>query len=316
MNLDAPIQAIEVLERAVSLDPHFANAWASLVLSYTGVWDGLSPLPLEPAELHRRSSAALGHALELAPNSPATLLAAGAVAMQEHNWREAERRCRQLLQQSPADYDANVGYAAFLIDVGRPKESYVYWQRAKVAEPLLRQPSAMLVQAYDLALETDRAISESAHARTLSGDPTILNASVFLRDLAQRDRKAVRKWLEGDDSTLGRGLREGLTNPAVALTALRKEYADPANQGRSFPMGIVAHWASFFGDEQLSLQALKSFGPSQNIFIIWRPDLTRVRQLPGFKDLVRDLGLVDFWRTSGNWGDFCKPVGADDFECH
>jgi hypothetical protein len=81
-------------------------------------------------------------------------------------------------------------------------------------------------------------------------------------------------------------------------------------------MSIVAHWAVFFGDEQLSLQALKSFGSSLNTFIIWRPDLTRVRQLPGFKDLVRDIGLVDYWRTSGNWGDFCKPVGKDDFECH
>jgi hypothetical protein len=40
-----------------------------------------------------------------------------------------------------------------------------------------------------------------------------------------------------------------------------------------------------------------------------------MRQLPGFKDLVRDLGLVDYWRTSGKWSDFCHPVGEDDFEC-
>jgi len=23
---------------------------------------------------------------------------------------------------------------------------------------------------------------------------------------------------------------------------------------------------------------------------------------------------VDYWKTNG-WGDFCKPVGKDDFEC-
>lgn len=34
-----------------------------------------------------------------------------------------------------------------------------------------------------------------------------------------------------------------------------------------------------------------------------------------FKDILRDLGLVDYWRSTGNWGDFCKPVGAEDFEC-
>ena len=31
---------------------------------------------------------------------------------------------------------------------------------------------------------------------------------------------------------------------------------------------------------------------------------------------LREVGLVDYYRASGNWGDFCKPVGEDDFECH
>ena len=39
-----------------------------------------------------------------------------------------------------------------------------------------------------------------------------------------------------------------------------------------------------------------------------------VRMLPGFKDLVRDLGLVDYWREFG-WGQHCKPVGESDFTC-
>lgn len=38
-------------------------------------------------------------------------------------------------------------------------------------------------------------------------------------------------------------------------------------------------------------------------------------KLPGFKDLVREVGLVDYRRSSGNWGDFCYPVSNDDFEC-
>ena len=43
--------------------------------------------------------------------------------------------------------------------------------------------------------------------------------------------------------------------------------------------------------------------------------LSDVRRLPGFKDLARKLGLVDYWRKSGTWGDFCRPVGDEDFEC-
>ena len=41
-----------------------------------------------------------------------------------------------------------------------------------------------------------------------------------------------------------------------------------------------------------------------------------MRQLPGFKDLVTKIGLVHYWRTTGNWGEFCHPVGKDDFECN
>ena len=28
-----------------------------------------------------------------------------------------------------------------------------------------------------------------------------------------------------------------------------------------------------------------------------------------------DTGLVDLWRQTGKWGDSCKPVGTDDFQC-
>jgi hypothetical protein len=39
-----------------------------------------------------------------------------------------------------------------------------------------------------------------------------------------------------------------------------------------------------------------------------------VRKLPGFKELVRREGLVDYWRVNG-WPDRCQPTTADDFEC-
>jgi len=38
-------------------------------------------------------------------------------------------------------------------------------------------------------------------------------------------------------------------------------------------------------------------------------------RLPAFEDSLRNAGIVDYWRASGNWGEFCPPVGADDFEC-
>ncbi len=50
--------------------------------------------------------------------------------------------------------------------------------------------------------------------------------------------------------------------------------------------------------------------------MLWLPYRTDLRAEPRFKDMVRETGLADFFRSSGKWGDYCKPVGADDFECH
>jgi hypothetical protein len=42
--------------------------------------------------------------------------------------------------------------------------------------------------------------------------------------------------------------------------------------------------------------------------------MREVRALPGFKEPVRDMGLVDYSPEFG-WADLCRPIGADDFEC-
>jgi hypothetical protein len=42
--------------------------------------------------------------------------------------------------------------------------------------------------------------------------------------------------------------------------------------------------------------------------------LALLRKTERFKALVRQFGLVDFWRARG-WPDLCRPTGADDFVC-
>jgi tetratricopeptide (TPR) repeat protein len=47
---------------------------------------------------------------------------------------------------------------------------------------------------------------------------------------------------------------------------------------------------------------------------IWNNWAVAFRQDPRFKDWVRTLGYVDFWRKHG-WPDRCRPTGLNDFEC-
>jgi len=50
-------------------------------------------------------------------------------------------------------------------------------------------------------------------------------------------------------------------------------------------------------------------------FPLWIAPYSRLRSHPEFKRLLVETGVVDYWRQTGKWGDGCRPVGADDFQC-
>ena len=55
---------------------------------------------------------------------------------------------------------------------------------------------------------------------------------------------------------------------------------------------------------------------SASISLVWFPVFKEVRKKNRFKELIREMGLVDYWNEYG-WPDtgICRPVDNDDFEC-
>jgi hypothetical protein len=79
----------------------------------------------------------------------------------------------------------------------------------------------------------------------------------------------------------------------------------------------IASMAAYFGDDELALAALrKAFVDMRGVQAsgIWHPLFASARKSEAFKAIVRDLKFFDYWRASGHWGDFARPVGDDDFE--
>ena len=117
---------------------------------------------------------------------------------------------------------------------------------------------------------------------------------------------------------LSRIVLQRFGNREEALTAIREAFKDPSNQD-AMRISVVGRYADHFGDRDLALAAYRRSYvelDNGNYIVLWEPSEAGLRSDPRFKDLLRDVGLADYYRKSGNWGDFCKPLGKDDFECH
>jgi hypothetical protein len=181
----------------------------------------------------------------------------------------------------------------------------------------------LLLLAYVNKGQLSDADAELVRFKHNMGDANTINDWLFtggqlLHGMIRRDRVAIDHFFsQHPDDYFARAFKLGQDNPAAALAELRRQYQDPHIRRNAIALEGLAHWAVYYGDDGLALDSLRSaFGPSPANYLLWRPDFKGVRRLPGFKDIVRDLGLVEYWRTSGNWGDFCHQSGEDDFTCN
>jgi len=313
--------AIELLEKAVALDPDYANAWSLLSGAYLGAgfW---TPDPAK--DFFNKSKQAASRAMEIAPEAVLSLGAMSSQHMRNHRWLDAEQMLKKSLELAPAGLDINLNYGRFLTTVGRPSESMILAEQAVKTDPLSVGPSLMLHAAHRFNGDFDAALMELERGKGLIGGNLFLNANLLVTAMEAGDRELVEKYLDvvaNSAPPAGRPFAEKmqslLDSPEDARRELRRMYADAANLG-SPPPGIIVMYASYFGDPELTLKILidqNEKGRLGGVDTIWWPLYKEMRRLPGFKDLVRDLGLLDYWRNTGNWGEFCRPMGNDDFEC-
>jgi len=314
-------QTIVQLEQAVALDPDFAIGWNALADAYS---QAVSAIPERGEEFLAKSRAAFSRVIELTPETDFALRIA---ASRSGEWVEEERLYKKALTVAPADYDTNYGYGMFLNRMGRPTEAIDYFKRLVRKEPLSPTAHNNLSGAYELSGNIDAAVKAVKKARDLIDQPAGLNIGLLVLALEENNRALIDEYMalvqntELDDAIsdtrdFNQVMRALLDTPEKAGAELRLFLTDPVFNN-PYSRIAIAFWASYFGEHELALQALReSIGSERwGSMVIWRPIHKGMRQLPGFKDLVREIGLVDYWRTSGKWGDFCHPVGEDDFEC-
>jgi hypothetical protein len=195
-------------------------------------------------------------------------------------------------------------------------------------EPLAVNAARLVAYAYEISGDIDNAPKQYRLAGSLPGDHILVNGAMMTLGMAIGDHDLVKELsvkvqadLENESMPpavrdLGSTMHPLLESPEQGLAELRRMRQDPTFD---FPAthSMISAYASGFGDHELALEVFQAtlefqlFSP----FLIWRPIHKEMRRLPGVKNLVQELGLLDYWRGTGNWGDFGRPIGDDDFEC-
>jgi len=320
----------QLLREAVQFDPQFALAWGEL-------GDELETLALnsetladqvggsQATSLREEAAHARARVLELAPASWIALRIRSEQLANEGRWAEAIDVARQILDTGPFTLERAYPYTNVIFAVGRIDETIALVERVIRIEPLVMFPSRDQQWNLTAGRRYAEAAAEYQRSRDFEGSHRMPEYIAFLRTLAlepdnRTELQAAYERYRGAMSTMvGEsflGQLEALLDDRAALRAHVRKVVEE-RQPRFEQAYLLADAVGESEAALSSLQANLAAGASRNYALyweLWTSPYSNVRTLPGFKTLLRDAGIVDYWRQSGRWGDFCKPVGTD-FEC-
>lgn len=312
-------EAIPHLERAVTLDEDFALGWFALywqsrfldILATDA--GGSAPGALDRAQF------ALQRVEKLTPNLPELVLSKLETSADAH---DIARAMEQLLVESTntryPPWILSLIEARYLKFTGRLMESTAAAERARAFDPLNQAIVGLLAEGYSAAGLHRDALDLIDESVRLSGSTPGIEGTAFVIALQQGDPEEIVRRVAAMRDSPARIIREVLANsfddPEAALSALRAFAASPDRTMILWPT-LLSPWAAYFGDDELALEMYRHEVPFATGNTISRPIFAGMRRLPGFRGLVRDKGLLSYWRESGNWPDYCRPLEREDFEC-
>jgi tetratricopeptide (TPR) repeat protein len=316
-------RAAQHLEAAVQRDPSFILGWLDLSGCYRLVATFLAGDPASVPAIRQKAEATRAEALRRNPDDELLKLvsrmdeagAAGLVALAPL-WKELDpvlRRYNSINLGGVSDSSSQ-----WLVAVDKSSEAIGRLEENRLIDPLDPGMLVYLSEAYGNTGRLKEALAQQEYG--LQKVPNELLATNRLMSAAgtgdpAQVRAAWARLMDITSDELTRNLYPLRDRPADARALLRKLANERPGAVAASRMAL---WAAYFGDPELALQALQADRDLARRRItslaLWRPVMSDARQLPGFKTLVKDWGFVDYWREYG-WGDHCKPIGEEDFEC-
>ena len=158
-------KGIEYFDRAIAIEPNYAQAYAGLAHAYAAL--PFTDVPPQDAVLKARSAAK--RALELDETIAEAHRSLSTINLNyDWDWPAAERECRRAIELNPGDALNHQYYGWYLGLMGRFDESLVVLRRAEILDPLSPNITFAIGITYYWSGQYDRAIEECRKATELN----------------------------------------------------------------------------------------------------------------------------------------------------
>jgi tetratricopeptide (TPR) repeat protein len=164
--------AVEYLEKAIEIDPNYAepHAWASLAQWVPSIW-GYS----RPSEGFSKARLAANNAVNLDKTLAMAHVSVGWIALAyDWDWKKAKESFERARELNPNDPEAYQGLAAYFARAGRFDEAIETMQTAVKLDPLSHIFNNSLASTYLSAGQIEQAIEQRKKALELAPDSVII----------------------------------------------------------------------------------------------------------------------------------------------
>lgn len=305
-------EALALAEKVTEMEPEFAPGWAvyAQALALAPNWIYFDE-PMDSAGAYARAFIAAQKALILDSNSVEALGAIANVYRTRLQWDDAGKSYQKALSIDPDNPVILEDYVEFLLSVGKVKAALPLVRKLVALEPQVAIYQHSLVQSYwalgdysaalpvaekgyGLGRDLTFIVTEYAQVLWLNGQQQKARDVLAKSDILPDELRAnIETWFHAYDKGL-EGLKPEQVKIAMADPVILSYLNQPDNFFALLSKKVKLGW---WGD-----------------YFTFHPETQPYRKMPEFKTHVKDLKLPEYWRKNG-WGDYCKPVGSDDFEC-
>jgi len=205
-----------------------------------------------------------------------------------------------------------------LMTVGRNNDAVVDAERTARLDPLASYSRSEYIRALAFSGRLSRAFEELSAFQPFSPVAMNLTDTTFRLNMRYGDPQPALKILRA----------YGTSKAHEAFLMARIE---PTQENIERAVALASGFASERGSYAAASEVLAAFGRDDEVFemlmrvpreradlfllqTLFRPTLEKLRQKPRFLSVAQRFGLLDYWRRSGKWPDFCNEPGLP-YDC-